>query len=565
MHIYIDDSSSPMKEFQLPADFRPELSRTNPFLSDEGSQSVPLTLPASDHNLLQIGFIHRGTSTQRPIKKIPTIMADGAAWMQGTLYIEQVNKNEGINCTFYTNEGQLYEKIKDYKLRDLNWPELKGTGSDYASKAKYWMNKFLRIIQGNETQPDEYYICNVWTDTKFYVGKSKKGTFLFLNELSYENEVLSFYAMKEQVYYEGNDDNATQITAPVGFGITPFLRVGYVLRHIFKEFGYTLDNNIFDLNESLKRLIVLNNVADAIIDGNIYFKQLLPNVTVEDFLKAIRLKFGLEFIQKGSHIYINFWKDNLNLSPDMDLSKYIRDKETFIIEDKKAISLEFEPLTDQPDYVHTRNVDFEKQKNDSLLKHSSPSGFVEESVDTTDKTPYYYQNLTAYMLDAGIEGTLRSIRTIFINEVQYRNSNLVIDGELDDENGEDMDMAFCFSDTSLSTFDSVTHGKKKYIIASNISDYISLFASEYKTTQTIYYENNVYNVLYKERDIMLQKANQGVIAKALIPSHIISTMDISTPKIIDGKKVLIERIDYILGYSDLCQITARTLHLYPEE
>ncbi|WP_347394867.1 hypothetical protein [Parabacteroides leei] len=565
MHIYIDDSSTPMKEFQLPAEFRPELSRTNPFLSDEGSQSVPLTLPASNHNLQQIGFMHRGTSTQRPIKKIPAIMADGAAWMQGTLYIEQVNKIEGINCTFYTNEGQLYEKVKDYKLRDLNWPELKGIGSDYTTKAKYWMNKFLRIIRGNEAQPDEYYICNVWTDNPFYIGESKKGSFLFLNELSYENEILSFYAMKEQVYYEENDENATQITAPVGFGVTPFLRVGYVLRHLFNEFGYILDTNIFDLNESLKRLIVLNNVADAIIDGNIYFKQLLPNVTVEDFLKAIRLKFGLEFIQKGSHIYINFWKDNLKSSPDMDLSKYIRDKDTFLLEDKKAISMEFEPLTDQPDYVHTRNVEFEKQKNDSLLKHSAPSGFVEESIETVDKTPYYYQNLTAYMRDAGIEGTLKSIRTIFINEVQYRNSNLVIDGELDDENGEDMDIAFCFSDTTLSTFDSVTHGKKKYIEASNISDYLSLFASEYKTTQTIYYENNIYNALYKDRDIMLQKANQGIIAKALIPSHIISTMDISTPKIIDGKKVLIERIDYVLGYSDLCQITARTLHLYPEE
>lgn len=565
MHIYIDDSSNPMKEFQLPADFKPELSRTNPFLSDEGSQSVPLTLPASDHNLNEIGFMYRGTFTQRINPKIPVIMADGASWLRGTLYIEQANKIEGINCTFYTNEGQLYEKIKDYKLRDLNWPELKGVGSDYATKAKYWMNKFLRIIQGNEAQPDEYYICNVWTENNFYIGESKRGTHLLLNELSYENDVLSFYAMSEQVYYEENDDNATEITAPVGFGITPFLRVGYVLKHLFKELGYSLETNMFDTNESLKRLIVLNNVADAIIDGNIYFNQLLPNVSVEEFLNAVRLKFGLEFIQRGNYVYINWWKDNLKSSPDMDLSQYIRNTETFLLEDRKAISLDFEALTTQPDYVHIRNVDFEKQKNDSLLKHLPPSGFTEESIDITDKTPYYYQNLTAYMLEAGMAGTARSLRTIFINEVQYRNSNLVVNGELNDENGEDMDIAFCFSSTTISTLDWVSHGKKKYIEASCISDYLSLFASEYKTTETIYYDNNIYNMLYKDRDMMLRKANQGIIAHAHIASHIISTMDISVPKIINGKKVLIERIDYVLGQPDLCQITARTLHLFPEE
>lgn len=566
MHIYIDDNSNPMEELQLPADFHPELSRTNPFLTDEGSQSIPLTLPASDHNLNLLGFLYRTTSSKRPKKKIQAIVADGASWMRGTLYIEQANKLDGIECTFYTSEGQLYEKIKDYKLRDLDWPTMIGVGQDYAGKAISWMNKFLKIIQGEAAQPEEYFICNVWSESEFYVGDPKQGDHFMLNELSSKNNVLSFYAMEEQKYYEEDNDDATEITAPVGFGITPFLRLGYVLRHMFDYFGYILDVNMFDTNESLKRIILLNNVADAIVDGNIYLKQLLPNVSVEDFLNAVRIKFGLEFIQKGDHVYINTWDENLQRYPDLDLSPFVRDYESYIPENKKALSLEFQALTNQPDYRHTRAVEYEKQKNEALLTHSSPSGFEKESLDISDKTPYYYQGLSGYMKQDGMIGYLKSLRTLFINKVQYRNSNLVINGEPDDENGEDMDIAFCFSDDSLSTFDYGAGRQKKYIAARNISDYLSLFATNAVDREgNIIYGNNVYEVLYKSRDMMLRKANQQILFAANIPVYIISTMDISTPKIIKGQKVLIERIDYVLGRPDLCQITARTLHQYPED
>ena len=79
-----------------------------------------------------------------------------------------------------------------------------------------------------------------------------------------------------------------------------------------------------------------------------------------------------------------------------------------------------------------------------------------------------------------------------------------------------------------------------------------------------YYGRNLYETFYKRRDEMLQKANQQIVCRANIPAHIINSMDISRPKILDGQKVMIERIDYTLGKSELCQITARTLHLMNE-
>ena len=383
-----------------------------------------------------------------------------------------------------------------------------------------------------------------------------------LNELSFKDNVLSFYAMEEQKYYEQSDDEATEITAPVGFGITPFLRLGYVLRTIFKFFGYTLDANIFDTNESLKRVVVLNNVADAIVDGYIHFKQLLPDVSVEDFLKAVRIKFGLEFIQKGNHISIKTWTENLHSLPDMDLISFIRNTKSYVLEEKKALSIEFQALTDHPHYRHTRSVEDLKKRNDSLLTHLSPSGFVEESLDIMDKTPYFYNGLSGYMQQEGIEGYAKSLELLFINAVKYFNSDLIINGELNEDSGENMDISFCFSETSLSTF----RNTKKYIASRNYSDYLSLYATSVMgSSGSMVYENNIYEVLYKDRDKMLQQANQQIIYEAVIPAHIINSMDISTPKIIDGQKVLIERIDYVIGRPDLCQITARTLHLMEDK
>lgn len=87
---------------------------------------------------------------------------------------------------------------------------------------------------------------------------------------------------------------------------------------------------------------------------------------------------------------------------------------------------------------------------------------------------------------------------------------------------------------------------------------------EWESLPGFNFSRNLYETFYKRRDEMLQKANQQIVCRAKIPAHIINSMDISRPKILDGQKVMIERIDYTLGKSELCQITARTLHLMNE-
>lgn len=563
MHIYIDNGTSSMPELDLPFDFWPELSRTNPFLTEEGSQSIPLTLPASEHNMKTLGWQHRINHSKRPPKSTKAIFSDNAVWMNGTLNISEVNKKEGITSSFYTNEGRIYEKIKGYLLKDLEWPKYTGTGADTNTKVKYWLDKFLQIMSSPENQLPDYYIFSVITDYTFVTIVDKEfDEKLILNQ--FENpssHTPNFIAEKERKYKDGYGDNANEYTVPRGYGVTPFLRIGFILEHIFHFFGYSLITNIFDTDPSLKRLCILNNTADSIVSGVLDYTQLMPDdLSVEDFINIIRKKFAVEFIENNGYVTIQTWNQVLSSSPDIDLSKYIREDITWIHQESKSIVIEITGTKNEHNTTYTTEV----------LKHESLAGAEEENVSTDDKTPFNEINVLYYYkhLDNVIY-----LSAPFIGGITHKNSELILSGESQENEKENrsMDIMFCFSIPHIQK----VVGDPVYYYAGTIWSYdnndetwgtVSLVVNEIKqdvnpATKGI---DNLYNRYYQKRDNMLQLANQQIVTMGNIPSHLISTMDISTPKIIQGMKVLIERIDYVLGHPDLCQITARTLHQYPE-
>lgn len=563
MHIYIDNGTSSMPELDLPFDLWPELSRTNPFLTEEGSQSIPLSLPASEHNMKTLGWQHRITHSKRPTKSVNAIFSDNTAWLNGTLNISEVNKKEGITSSFYTNEGQIYEKIKGFMLKDLEWPTYTGTGADTNAKVRYWLDKFLDVMSSTENQLPDYYIFSVITDYTFVTITDKEfNEKLILNQ--FENpssKIPNFIAEKERIYKDGYGDNATEYSVPRGYAVTPFLRVGFILRHIFQFFGYTLDTNIFDTDISLKRLCLLNNTADAIVAGTLDYTQLMPdNISVEDFINMIRKKFAVEFIENNGYVTIQTWNKTLTSSPSIDLSKYIREEITWINQDPKSIAIELKGTKNEQNTTYTTEV----------LKHESISGTEEENVSTKDKTPFNEINVLYYYK---IWDQVIYLSAPYIGGITHKNSELILSGESqenDDDNGS-MDVMFCFSIPNIQKI----LGESIYYYAGTIWSYdnndetwgsVSLVVNEIKAdvNPTVKGTDNLYNKYYQKRDKMLQLANQQIVATGNIPSHLISTMDISTPKIISGMEVLIERIDYVLGRPDLCQITARTLHQYPE-
>lgn len=612
MHIYIDDNSNPQKEFQLPAEFHPELSRTNPFLTDEGSQSVPLTLPASEHNMKLIGFPHRFVATKRPEVKLPVIFSDGSSWMRGTLFIESASRKEGVKCTFYINEGQLYEKLKDMKMGDIEWPinDTGLSGSTEEDRVRSRLNEFLQIIRGEKIQTD-YYIFPV-KSTYPIKRKGKDYSYegnLTLNEVTSDDteSSISFPQKDSTVFYIDPDE--TEISCPVGYGVTPFLTISFVVKYLFNSLGYSIDVGFFSRDQSLYRLVLLNNTADTICKGGVInYKHLIPeNMTVMDFLDTLRYKFGIEFVERNKTIEIKEWYSILRHTPDLDLTQYICDTQSVEFVSKKGIKItmtrslnhaetevesysefkekygvvkEIKSITEASSdtmslllpacqYVYRRhgNTVFYEATASSTFFDLIPEGDVEtENISQKDLAVPVYYEITSFqktnIFIAPIIGGIRHKTT----EISYNNSNEKSNTDKDNEEDE-LDIMMCFSVPGLQkdVYQFSAAGKNTLYYPMGTSFLYKADGTQWGSLNLqVTGKYSLYDRFYKERDDMLQNANQIIIISAILPHHVIVEMDITEPKIISGQKVLIERIDYVMGRPDLCKITARTLHQYSD-
>lgn len=567
VRLFLDNGSGERPELDLMADSFPELSRTNPFLTNEGSQSIPFTLPASKGNLEKLDFPQRPALSVRKNTKPKAILSDGTAWIQGTLYIESVNIQEGITCTFYTNEGRLYEKLKGYRLRDISWDTIGNDGDSVDTL----MSSFAAQINGTQAEDDKYLFCGAGTDLVFNLKNDySEDKYLMLNEIAYTGtgSEVKFVGAEAQTYYDGTGDSANKITTLKGFGVTPFLRVGYVVRKIFEHLGYKTKFDRFDSDISFNRLVILNNVVDACVKGAFSAGDLLPDMDLEEFVSALRAKFGMEFIEVGDTIEWRSWNDILEINPDFDIKSV--NYPTFLYEDKKGLEMELQFLTANPTLT----------SKDSPIAHYTPSGMEAETISFKDKTPSISNFASSYLFELAQIDDVRSNLSIpnvggicLINsQLQYESGN----AENEQENGI-IELSICFALPGIIgneyTNQEDPFGEKikypykkggitEYSINGNKWGNFNLYVGTlegYDFRPGTDYSNNLYELFYKSRDEMLQKANQQIVVEARIPAHLINTMDVSTPKVLDDVKVLIERIDYVLGKEELCQVTARTL------
>lgn len=583
MHIYIDNGSTPMLELDLPEDFNAELSRTNPFLTDEGSQSIPLTIPITENNMKLLGWTYRPNSTHRPFKRVPAVLVDNTLHIKGEIVTTEAHPIDGISASFYYQEGRLYEKIKDLKLGDIPWPRYEGPYNGLDANVSYWMNYLLASME-IEIYNQDFYVFSVITDEEHIVYKdeelkdAKEMQKLILNKFVSYNKEVYFYAETTHTYYSDFGDNATEYTLPVGYGVTPFLRLRYILTKIFEHLGYTFDTTYFDEDISLSRLCLINNTADAITGGFLDYSQLIPaEETIEDFLELCQKNLGFKFVEESNTIRMVYWRELLSAHPDQDLSAYIRNHAAFIKVDPKSILIQYEPTYELPDSV------VEKQ----TLKRMPDKG-VEEVDLSTQNQLCFHDSVYLYIFG---EGTIWYLTAPRIKGINHQNTDLINeDEETVEEKNNKLDIIFCFSipekqrmiNPPVSGTDQGTHvpgaqfGTQEYwYYGGSIHSYnyqneiwgsFSLVANE--ITADINPDkkdtDNIFNSFYQELERFYRHANQQLTMQALVPAHIISSMDITKPKIINGMKVLIERIDYVLGRPDLCEITAYSMHEYED-
>ena len=139
-------------------------------------------------------------------------------------------------------------------------------------------------------------------------------------------EGCDFYNAVQRTEYVGE----VPITLTPGYYISPFIRANYLLKRIFAHFGYELQDNFFTHTEPFSKMVVVNNVMDALVNGRIKVADLVPDVTCADFIAVFRKKFCCEFISdEGQRTAdIIFLREALAARPTEDLTRCVTEEPT---------------------------------------------------------------------------------------------------------------------------------------------------------------------------------------------------------------------------------------------
>lgn len=338
------------EDYNLKPDTQIQIERTNPFFNDYGEQSTPLELPASERNRRLLGF---PDSFGRRVKMQPTDVAiqDGEYFSQCRQVVLSAQYEGSISTSFYMNDGSFYSRIQNVKLKDIFKDEFIPGVTNVEEGIE-----FCRRLRTNES--DEYGIFPVLLtdDSGVKSGLNYKvlnaygrdqvlkwskiypwWDFQFPAAQAFNPDIAEadcdFYNAVQRIEYVDN----IPITLTPGYYISPFIRANYLLKRVFAYFGYTLQDNFFTRTDPFRKMVVVNNVMDVLVNGRIKISDLVPDCSCADFIAAFRKKFCCEFTSdEGKRTAdVIFLRDALNAAPEEDLTRQVTQEPTLSYKSEK--------------------------------------------------------------------------------------------------------------------------------------------------------------------------------------------------------------------------------------
>ena len=342
--------------YQLNPDTQLSIERTNPFFNDYGEQSVPLSMPASDHNMRLLNYPTAFGLTQRVVKTRATI-SDGDYHTECTQALLSAQKKGSLQTSFYMNDGSLYAAITKVRLKEIfnneNVKDAQGNtittvqqGIEFCRSLMAGSNPdyaIFPVLVDNDSGLDgdyNYKVINRW-------GKDvTSGDTTVFTDGTYDDASCDFWGAQQRTEYV--DTQAVTLTP--GYYITPFIRCNTVLKRIFQHFGYTLDpDNFFATTAPFTRMVFVNNVIDSLVNGTIRVSDLLPDVSASTIIDIYRKKFCCEFVadELTKTVRVRFLKDVLDATPDADLTQCMTEEPQMVFNTKyRRVVLKSDDQTD---------------------------------------------------------------------------------------------------------------------------------------------------------------------------------------------------------------------------
>lgn len=581
-----------------------EIEKTNPLFNEQGSASLPFSIKNSPYNNYILGFPDGYEKKELFEDKQPVNIRSGILNENGTLeLLETFDKIEGV---IYLYESSFYSKAKETKLTQV----FEGVERWFSSKTTSRETRVARILDILETMifkhPDyssDFTIFPVAVECELHARTLEGGVGGKAHSKDIINEVYIHYEpnkdpqsrLKGKYPYSYQDSEGNTVNIPQGYGVSPFLRLKYVLRKIFEYFGLTLLPNIFD--DKYASVTVVNNTMDAIMNGCFIESQLVPDCTVNEFLDIIREGFCADFkingIKKTAEIII--FNDVLEAEPDMDLTKYLMNiPPKFQINKPKQVKLtvnknlpyaetaagtfdefkkKYPDYNDIPPLLGAEGI-FPFHAQNSIWKLSEPqagwlwSSYKSDRIssmnfdyDTTDDIPREEHKIPFEAL-ASVSLTATdhfSYNTPIIGSKRNLNSYVILDGKAQSEDTPECPpMLLLDAWYSSSIAGVISHG--------NLANYFPPAGVQY-VSLNLWGALGLFNKFWKKYDQLSRVSFNPITFRAMLPAHIIANFTFERLKIINGQPLFPVSIKYKMTEDDYIdtEMNFKTVKIYGEE
>jgi len=603
--------------FDLPPDYVIEAEKNNPMFSNKGSQTVPVNFPTTDKNNRLLNFPFRIDRSERQEGTIGVIVETGSVQQKGLLSVNSAS-NKIISANIGYDESAMYSVMKDMQLRDM--PELdkseyiKSFGGNNTDEKVDSMLAHLTAVMKQEIEV-EYYVFPIIVK-KETVDLDGGGTQTYLeiiNEVDAKitdlqnlpnGKIAELKALENRTIARYENGQEIQLIAPKGYGVSPFLKVYRILEIIFENFDFTVTENPFKEHRQLKKLVVLNNTIDAILTGSLYYKDLMPDCSIQEFLDSLYAKFGmLYFIDSNSKtVRIKFLKDILNPSSgsgSIDLNKMKTEDPSISFSSPKQLRLkmnrELEDAAVPFDTMEEFLDRFEKQFTDSGTAWPDNVTQIFKTVDSTYQiiniftlpSPEYEKSADFFDWDKKTEkmdyediemkdlclplylvsGWLAMETLLYLVGFKHQYSDIFIGGSKQEITGDQAKTAFAFA-WGITSFRS--SGLYSAFFASQFNrDTDGNFINDahgvkYDISLTCNREDGLYNRFWKEYDAFLRHSNQQIKCNLHLSDNDFVNFRMDDKVFMNNQPVIAEQIKYKFNDTGdkISESTFRTLRLF---
>lgn len=274
-----------------------------------GAFSYPIGFPLDDHNQRFLLHGYRPDHARPDMEVSVTVQLDGVLYRRCTL---AYRVTDGMGDGFLKiDAGEVYEKIKKLSLLEA-MPDRILLGDGLGKSLPVRMGEIARLDPG--TFPLTFFPI-------------RNGLFF---ETDLAGKLTGFVAQPYLNAYK-NGQFLTDTSAVKGLPVVPQLYLAWVLERIYALAGYRIIGDWIGREET-QRLTMLNLTAMAGVTGlvatlsghSVVAGLCLPDLSVPDFLKAIRQRYGLvfNFNANDQTVSIRRFVDVLRKPTTQDLTRF---------------------------------------------------------------------------------------------------------------------------------------------------------------------------------------------------------------------------------------------------